>query len=128
MARTETSWEFAGGPLPEPSYVIVTSWKWVQRGLDPKLKYPSSMYKALLEGRVTTSGEDGERPRNILKVWDKNRISNITERLETLKDTEAFQNITTTKKKIKAQKICNLQGMKESCYECCSYRRRRLRM
>lgn len=52
---------FTEGPVPKPSYIVVTSYKWVWRGLDPELKYPLPIYEALLKGRITTSREDGER-------------------------------------------------------------------
>lgn len=41
------------GPRPRPDALLVTSWKWVWRGLDPEIdKYPSPLYMKLLGGRV----------------------------------------------------------------------------
>lgn len=79
---------YADGPLPEPQYVIVQSRKWVWRGLDPRLKFPSPIYTTLLKGRVTTSEDDGQRlgpaPR-IINLNPKNRSSLVAKKRSTKK-------------------------------------------
>lgn len=46
------------GPLPQPDMLLLTSWKWVWRGLDPEIsKYPSPLYLKLLRDRVTVDSE-----------------------------------------------------------------------
>lgn len=52
---------FAMGPLPRPDSTIVTSWKWVWRGLDPETRrFPSPIYQELLKGRVRRADSQPE--------------------------------------------------------------------
>lgn len=37
--RNEATLRFAEGPLPKPDSIVVTSWKWVWRGLDPETRF-----------------------------------------------------------------------------------------
>ncbi|MEQ2315916.1 hypothetical protein AMECASPLE_027396 [Ameca splendens] len=40
------------GPQIKPDCWIVYQWKWVWKGLEPGLPYPSPIYQTLLKGRV----------------------------------------------------------------------------
>lgn len=139
---------YAQGPPPEPSYVIVTSYKWVWRGMhnsSTPLQYMKHSWRdesphqgktgkglfltakilAVVVGLVVvltilyhygshpwalthTKVQHGTTktiqqacwtvtPRNIIKVWDKNQTSNLTERLEAFKEAQTSQNSTRTK-------------------------------
>lgn len=47
----------AEGPLPESEHLIVTTWKWMWRGLDPTHKFWSPIYMDRLKGRVTVTSD-----------------------------------------------------------------------
>ncbi|MED6253512.1 hypothetical protein ATANTOWER_032234 [Ataeniobius toweri] len=55
--KLATSRYTLAGPQVQPDSWIVYQWKWVWKGLEPGLPYPSPIYQALLKGRVDRGEE-----------------------------------------------------------------------
>lgn len=108
------------GPLPKGDYDVITSWKWVWRGLDPKIRPPRTpIYEKLLKGRIrrlpgqketcapvriiTTIIPPREKkpaaaePANLRKIWIYTVAEGWTSRCEAVKtDLQNHQSTQTT--------------------------------